>query len=105
MVFPNSAGAISIQKHGQFLYLLLQFLTFVGFRNLHAGIHLLENHMLILNVMMLPDDGLLSHEGLVGHDPEMMGAVKECSSRIYEIADGTKAPTEEKAVETAMIAF
>lgn len=37
--------------------------------------------------------------------PEMMGAVKECSRRIYEIADGTLAPTEEEAVETAMIAF
>ncbi len=37
--------------------------------------------------------------------PEMMNAVKECSSHIYEVAAGTKAPTEEQAIQTAMIAF
>jgi hypothetical protein len=37
--------------------------------------------------------------------PEMMEAVRECSREIYRVAAGEKAPVEEKAKETAMIAF
>lgn len=37
--------------------------------------------------------------------PDMMGAVRECSESVYEVAAGEKAPTEVKAKEAAMIAF
>lgn len=37
--------------------------------------------------------------------PEMMQAVRACSAGIYEVAAGEKEPTQERARETAMIAF
>lgn len=37
--------------------------------------------------------------------PEMMQAVRACSAGIYEVAAGGKEPTQERARETAMIAF
>lgn len=37
--------------------------------------------------------------------PEMMEAVKECGSILYEVAAGDRRPTEEEAVQTSMIAF
>lgn len=37
--------------------------------------------------------------------PEMMERVRECSRRIYQVKEGVKKPTEEKAVSIPMIAY
>ena len=37
--------------------------------------------------------------------PEMVSAVKECSSVMYEVAAGKRKPVEQQAKETAMVAF
>ena len=94
MVFSDSTGMICFQKHGKIVDFGLQFLTLIGFGNLHAGIHPFKDEGFPLDIMVLLNGDLLSLERMMGNDAEMSGTEDQgvagnAGSRLVSLAEAT----------------